>query len=284
MADASKAEADAPEADVTLFRAGRYRARLAATAEEVRRCQRLRYLTFIEARGLGCASDRIDLESVDSDEFDARCRHMTIEETGTGALVCCFRFLPLGGGPEIGQSYSARHYDLGRLGGYPGRMVELGRFCVHPAWRDPAIVRTAWAALMRFMDATGVELIFGCSSFEGVDDRPYRDAFALLRERHLAPDRWRPGAKAPRVFPFARRLRAHRPDPRLASRQMPPLLRSYLLMGGWVSDHAVIDRELGTQHVFIGVEIARMPAARARLLRRGPARAGAGTACELAPA
>ena len=30
-------------------------------------------------------------------------------------------------------------------------------------------------------------------------------------------------------------------DPRAALAAMPPLLRSYLGMGGWVSDHAVID-------------------------------------------
>lgn len=260
---------------MALFRTDRHTARLAETAEEVRRCQRLRYLTFIEARGLGCGSDGIDL-----DEFDAHCRHMMIEETATGALVCCFRFLPLRGGAEIGRSYSARHYDLARLAGYPGRMIELGRFCVHPGHRDPAIVRTAWAALMRRIDETGVGLIFGCSSFQGVEAEAYADAFALLRERHLAPARWRPGVKAPRVFPFAERLGARSPDIRRASRLMPPLLRSYLLMGGWVSDHAVIDGELDTLHVFIGVEIARMSPARVRQLRRG-GRAGAGAPARL---
>jgi putative hemolysin len=48
---------------------------------------------------------------------------------------------------------------------------------------------------------------------------------------------------------------------------MPPLLRTYLLMGGWVSDHAVVDRQLNTMHVFTGVEIGMIPAARKRLLR-----------------
>jgi putative hemolysin len=48
---------------------------------------------------------------------------------------------------------------------------------------------------------------------------------------------------------------------------MPPLLRTYLAMGGWVSDHAVVDRDLGTMHVFTGVEIGKVPPARARLLR-----------------
>ena len=48
---------------------------------------------------------------------------------------------------------------------------------------------------------------------------------------------------------------------------MPSLLRTYLGMGGWVSDHAVIDEALDTLHVFTAVEIDRIPPARARLLR-----------------
>ena len=38
-------------------------------------------------------------------------------------------------------------------------------------------------------------------------------------------------------------------------------------MGGWVSDHAVVDAEMNTLHVFTGVEIGAIPAARARALR-----------------
>ena len=55
-------------------------------------------------------------------------------------------------------------------------------------------------------------------------------------------------------------------DPRRAMAAMPPLLRTYLMMGGWVSDHAVMDRQLGTMHVFTGVEIRAIPPARRRLL------------------
>jgi putative hemolysin len=58
---------------------------------------------------------------------------------------------------------------------------------------------------------------------------------------------------------------------KLARRSMPPLLRSYLGMGGWVSDHAVIDNELNTLHVFTGVEINMMRPGRVRQLRRAEA-------------
>ena len=251
-----------------IFRAGKYRARMAITDADVILCQQLRYLAFIEARGLGHNAAKARLEC---DEFDAICRHVMIEEARTGKLVCCFRMLPLNDGSEISRSYSAKYYELSKLAAYPGRMVEMGRFCIHPAYRDPNILRVAWAAMSRFVDQEGVELLFGCSSFHGVDADAYRDAFALLKEKHLAPKRWLPRVKAPNVFRFARKLKPKRPDMKLALRRMPPLLRSYLVMGGWVSDHAVIDNELNTLHVFTGVEIKRVPPNRARLLRRAGA-------------
>lgn len=247
---------------------GRFRARLAETRDDVLACQRLRYLAFIEARGLGLVDEPLAAERRDEDEFDAHCRHVMVEDARSGQLVCCFRMMPLESGAEIARSYSAKWYELDRLKNFPGKLVEMGRFCVHPAHRDPAILRVAWDAMTRYVDQQGVGLLFGCSSFYGVDADAYMDAFALLKERHLAPKRWLPRVKAPKVFRFARILKWRRPDMSMALRRMPPLLRTYLMMGGWVSDHAVIDEKLNTLHVFTGIEIARVPEARARRLRR----------------
>jgi L-ornithine Nalpha-acyltransferase len=244
---------------------GRYRAKLAQTRADVLACQQLRYLAFIEARGLAPAGQA---ERRDEDEFDAHCRHMMVEDARSGQLVCCFRMMPLESGAEIARSYSAKWYELDRLKEYPGRLVEMGRFCIHPAYKDPAILRVAWNAMTRYVDEQEIGLIFGCSSFYGVDAEAYSDAFALLKEKHLAPKRWLPRVKAPKVFRFARILKLRRPNMSLALRRMPPLLRTYLMMGGWVSDHAVIDEKLNTLHVFTGIEIARVPEARARRIRR----------------
>ncbi len=110
-------------------------------------------------------------------------------------------------------------------------------------------------------------MLFGCSSFKGTDAEEYADAFAMLKDRHLAPRRWLPRVKAPSVFRFAQKLRLRKPDAKRAMLGMPPLLRTYLLMGGWVSDHAVVDNHMNTLHVFTGLEIAAIPATRKRLLR-----------------
>lgn len=250
-----------------MFRAGGFRARAAATAEDVLACQRLRYLAFVEMRGVRDRTGETGGDRLDADEFDSACTHMMVEETRSGRLVCCFRILSLENGAGIRRSYAAKHYELSKLEAYPGRMVEMGRFCIHPAWKNANILRAAWAAMTRFVDEEGVELLFGCSSFYGVDAEKYADAFALLRERHIAPKRWLPRVKAPRIFPFGKRFRLKKPNLRLAMKRMPPLLKTYLAMGGWVSDHAVIDDDLDTLHIFTGVEIGRVPPERARLLR-----------------
>jgi putative hemolysin len=244
-----------PERSAMLaLRKGRYFTRFAETDADVLAAQRLRHLAFFGIPG------------IDADPFDAACRHVLVEEIATGTLVGCFRLLPLNGGAEITRSYSAQYYELGALSDYQGLMVEMGRFCIHPDRHDPDILRVAWGALTRFVDTQGVELLFGCSSFHGTETADYLDAFAMLKARHLAPKRWLPRVKAPNVFRFAARLR-RKPDVRRAMLKMPPLLRTYLLMGGWVSDHAVVDQEMNTLHVFTGLEISTIPAARKRLLR-----------------
>ena len=243
------------------MKTGPYRARIARGAADVQAAQRLRYVAFIAETG---AAPRKD--GRDADDFDAICQHILVEEIASGDLVATFRLLPLRSGADIARSYSAQYYDLDALRTFDRPMVEMGRFCVAPGVTDPDILRVAWGAVTRFVDREGVELLFGCSSFHGTDAAAYADAFAMLKDQHLAPKRWLPRIKAPNVFRFAQRLR-RKPDRKAALRTMPPLLRSYLTMGGWVSDHAVVDQDLNTLHVFTGLEIGAIPPARARALR-----------------
>ncbi|CUH80698.1 hypothetical protein TRM7557_03051 [Tritonibacter multivorans] len=236
-----------------LLEKGRYVARLAQDARDIAAAQALRTLCF-----------RTD--QFDADGFDTTCEHVLVEDSRSGALVCCFRLLVLEGGADVSRSYSAQYYDLSAMAGFEGRMVEMGRFCIHQGWTDPDILRVAWGAMTAFVDREEIQMLFGCSSFAGTETEDYLDAFAMLKHRHLAPKRWLPRVKAPNVFKYAARLR-RKPDAKKAMLRMPPLLRTYLMMGGWVSDHAVVDNHMNTLHVFTGLEIGAIPPARKRLLR-----------------
>ena len=242
------------DTDLILIERGGYRARLACGRRDVEAAQAFRHMAFHGVPGL------------DADRFDDLCDHVVVEDLN-GRTACVFRFMQLADGRKIDRSYSAQYYDLSALAGFEGPMLELGRFCTLPGRHDPAVLRVAWAALTRFVDDNGVRMLFGCSSFAGTDAGPYGEAFAHLAQNHQAPHRWKPRLKAPEVVKYAARRGQARPDVRRAMRAMPPLLRSYLAMGGWVSDHAVVDPQMGTLHVFTGVEIGRVPRARAARLR-----------------
>lgn len=240
---------------------GRFHVRLAATPQDIRASQHLRFLAF---HGSSNASEND--HGLDQDAFDDQCDHVLIEDYTTKDLVCSFRIKTFSTGRDIGNSYSAQFYDLSLLTDFDAPMVEVGRFCVHPSVADPNVLRIAWGALTQLVDAQGIELLFGCSSFHGVDTDLYADVFSILREKHLAPKKWLPEIKADGVFDYST-IGGQVGDRKAAMRLMPPLLKTYLMMGGWVSDHAVIDRQLNTLHLFTGVEVSAIPLVRKRLLR-----------------
>lgn len=231
---------------------GKYTARVAQGPQDMAAVFALRTRCFGLAGGV-------------ADKFDSTALHVLVVASACGTAVATFRMSMLDG-PQIGDSYAAQFYDLTALEAFGGRALELGRFCIHPDHPDPDILRIAWAALTSFVDDSSVEMLFGCSSFEGTAPAPYMDAFALLKARHLAPAQWAPQVKAAEIYSYAARLR-RKVDLKKANAAMPPLLRTYLLMGGWVSDHAVVDPAMNTLHVFTALEIGAIPEARKKLLR-----------------
>ncbi len=247
----SRVQDEASGEDGLILSRGRFRARSATDAEDVKAAQALRGLAFF---GPG--------KGPDADALDSRCRHVLVEDE-TGQLLACFRYLWLETSAEIGRSYSAQYYDLSRLEGYGGPLIELGRFCTRPGLVDPDVLRLAWGAIAVLVDRGGARLLFGCASFTGTDAARYDPAFGVLRARHAAPARWQIGVKAAEVVRFSPATG----EARGALKLIPPLLRTYLGMGGWVSDHAVVDRQMNTLHVFTGVETAAIPPARTRALR-----------------
>ncbi len=232
------------------FSVGGYAVRFASSESEVHACQELRHQCFQGRAGS------------DADRFDALCQHLMV--FSSRRLVATCRLMKLESGCQTNKSYAAQVYDLEPINDFDGRFLEIGRFCVLPELQDPNVLRICWAAITKVVDSLHISMLFGCTSFNGTDPGPYTSGFGLLAERHLAPISYRPRQYAPETVKFDRVADL---DVRSAVSQLPPLLRSYLNMGAWVSDHAVVDREMGTLHVFTGLEVARFSKRRARALR-----------------
>ena len=231
-------------------------ARLAEGPADMTRVMAFRRVAFPRASG------------GEEDAQDALSAHVLVEGAvdGAVAILAYFRVMLFGWGAGLAQGYAARFYDVAPLSGYARPIAEMGRFCVAPGGVHPDVLRLAWGAMTRLVDEGQAGLIVGCTSFRGADWRLHRAGLALLAEGFIGPAEHLPGRKAVEVVEYPALVGAMK-DRRAALAGLPPLLRTYLGMGGWVSDHAVADRELDTLHVFTCVEVDKIPAARAASLR-----------------
>lgn len=229
------------------YQMGRYQARLAISRADIAACQSLRHRCFFDR--VGC----------DQDRFDHIGHHLMVCDAH-GQLVATARWFDWMNSAGAQLGYTGQFYDLSQMATQDAPMVELGRFCIAPGVMDADCLRVAWGVLTQHVDHIGAKVLFGCTSFAGTDPALYGRVFARLLTRHLGPGNLRPKLRLSNSIRFA-------DVPYLGARPMPPLLRTYLAMGGWVSDHAVIDPQMQTLHVFTCLEVAKVPQARARALR-----------------
>lgn len=242
----------AGEKGVEPLRKGGLTARLAEGRADMARVMALRRAAFPRASGS------------EEDAQDALSAHVMVE--GEGRLLGYFRVMLFGWGAGLAQGYAARFYDVGPLSGYARPIAEMGRFCLAPGGVHPDVLRLAWGAMARLVEEGQAGLMLGCTSFRGAAWETHRAGLALLASEFIGPAEHRPGRKAAEVVDYPA-LVGPVTDRRAALGALPPLLRTYLGMGGWVGDHAVVDRDLDTLHVFTCVEVDRVPPARVASLR-----------------
>lgn len=228
--------------------------RFAENPADVQAAQRLRWEVFCEERGAEAPGDA----GLDIDPYDAACDHLLVEDASGGTIraVGTYRLLREPVARAGDGFYSAAEYDLGVLAGSTsGELLELGRSCVSPAYRDAATIQLLWRGIATYLSRHNIGLMFGCASFPGTDPDTHADALSYLWHNHLAPAALRPSALAGRHVEMAR-MPIGGYDPRAAFRKLPPLIKGYLRVGAMVGDGAVIDDAFNTVDVFVVMPVA----------------------------
>jgi putative hemolysin len=235
--------------------------RLADSEREVDAAQALRYRVFYENMGAQPSAEARNLER-DFDVFDPICDHLLIIDRAAGAgalkVVGTYRLMRAGRAQAALGFYSDAEFDLSRLHNYPGEHLELGRSCVDPDYRSRSVLQLLWKGISDYLIANDITLMFGCASFPGTRLDEMTHALSMLHHNHLASDAWRPIARANRYVPM-NLLTPDRIDTRRALREIPPLIKGYLRIGGVIGDGAVIDPEFNTVDVCLLVESHLVP-------------------------
>ncbi|MGQ0583737.1 MAG: GNAT family N-acetyltransferase [Reyranella sp.] len=243
-------------AEIVKVVAGDFEVRLAQTAAEIDGAQALRYRVFYDEMKARPTPEMARLRR-DFDGFDPACDHLLVldRRRGEGAqgIVGTYRLIRRPAAAKIGRFYSAAEYDIAPLINYPGEILELGRSCIEKDARNTATMQMLWRGIALYAFHYNIQVMFGCASFPGTDPSQHALPFSYLYHHHLAPPEIRVRALDSRYV----RMDTLAPgsyDERKAMARVPPLIKGYLRLGGFVGNGAVIDAQFNTTDVCIIVK------------------------------
>ncbi|TAJ78205.1 MAG: GNAT family N-acetyltransferase [Gallionellaceae bacterium] len=230
---------------------------LARTGTEVEEAQRIRYKVFAEEMGAKLPSAA---EGLDRDRFDKHCEHLLVRDNASNKVVGTYRIMPPEQARIAGGYYSESEFDLSRLENLRDRMVEVGRSCVHPDYRDGGTITQLWGGLADYIGKHNHEYLIGCASISMADGGHYAaSVYNKIHKLHAAPSEYH-------VFP-------HCPLPLDALNQdmeviIPPLIKGYLRLGAYIGGAPAWDPDFNCADLFILLPVARMNARYAKHFMR----------------
>jgi putative hemolysin len=238
------------------LRAGHLGVRVATSEAEIDAAQALRWRIFYEEMGAQPSPALAELQR-DVDAFDAVADHLLVVDHAIGpgpeGVVGTYRLIQQDAAEQIGRFYSDDEYDLSTLAAFPGKLLELGRSCIASEYRGRAAMQLMWRGIAAYVFHHQIDLMFGCASLPSKEPDEWAAELTYLYHNHLAPPALRPRALPDRYVEM-NRMDPEDLDMRRAMATLPPLIKGYLRLGGFIGDGAVIDEQFNTTDVAIVVK------------------------------
>lgn len=220
--------------------------RLASSASDVLAAQRLRYKVFCEEMGANLHRH----DGRDVDQFDAYCEHLIVVDEVLGKVVGTYRILAPWAARAAKRTYSEGGFRIDCLKPIAHEMFEVGRACIHPAYRSSGALARLWTGLFAYVQTHRVKYLAGCASVPLDSGSLNLGALrAELLAKHLAPEEFR-------VEPI-RGLQSLG-DPTGMRPIATPLLNGYLRFGAWICGEPAWDPDFDSADFFMLLPVARM--------------------------
>ncbi len=136
---------------------GPYLLKTANSSEELIESFRLRHEVFYQE------FQELDGEGLDLDRFDSHFDHLIIVHKETNKIIGTYR---LSCSEFSKHSYTELEFDLTEIYKMKGPHIELGRACIHKDHRRGAVISLLWRGIAEYMNVSGANVLFGCSSLK----------------------------------------------------------------------------------------------------------------------
>ncbi|WP_288400442.1 GNAT family N-acetyltransferase [uncultured Acinetobacter sp.] len=213
--------------------------------KELQEVQRFRANQFSHQFGISFE------DGLDQDLYDFGCEHAVLREKWTGEIVAYTR-LKLFQGHEIGQSYSAKEFDVVPNFSHLPSILEIGRTCVHPQFRSGKALSMLWLNLApKVLWSMRAKYLMGCVSIH-LEDNLAR-AYYTHRQIQQLGDHQIIDIRSKRAFEPERPEYSFPQDER-----MPKLFDTYLGMQSKLSKQAFYDEDFKCLDYFVFLEINKI--------------------------
>lgn len=233
---------------MTLGELGTLSTRLATNKDEVLAAQRIRYEVFCEE--LSARKDLTPKSKLEQEHHDEICDHLIVLENADKQdpkIVGTQRFLLKSAKDTHLKFRSQSEFDLEALAKRHGDKIfmELGRSCILEVYRSKRTMELMWHGTWAYAVKNKVDVMTGCASFyaQNVDDIAL--ALGFLSTLTSKDEQWQVTPTSSDTIAI-RQFEHLVEDPKKAIRHLPPLIKGYLRLGAYFSDHAVMDRDFGT--------------------------------------
>src|SRR5579863_8227913 len=242
---------------------GRYRVRLAQSAEDRVAACRLRFRVFNIELGEGLESSYET--GLDTDQFDDVCEHLIVEDkqedNPVRRIVGTYRMQT---GTNAGRQhgyYSQQEFNLAPYEPLRPGVLELGRASIDCEHRTPEVLTLLWRGIAQYATDMGLRYLIGCSSLTSRVPAEGWQLYRQLDHYRVPPEfeTWptdayacpieQEGAHAQPSSCMAESSSAEDCDPAASqpvSVKVPKLLKTYLAIGARIAAPPAWDREFGT--------------------------------------
>jgi putative hemolysin len=228
---------------------GKYRVRLAHTAEDREAACRLRFRVFNIEMGEGLESSYET--GLDTDQFDLFCEHLLVEEKSTHRIVGTYR---MQSGETAARNlgyYSEQEFCFAPYEPLRSGILELGRASIDREHRTSEVLTLLWRGIAQYATDMGLRYLVGCSSLNSQDPSEGWQVYHQLEHYRVSPE-FATEPTAAYACPHEQKGMHAQPSPCNGKSSLPSLpkvprlLRTYLAIGARICAPPAWDREFGT--------------------------------------
>ncbi|AMA72374.1 Putative hemolysin [Aneurinibacillus thermoaerophilus] len=228
--------------------------KLADCEDELKKALRLRYEVFAEKE----ANPALYNESrMESDIFDEHCDHLIVKDTNTNQVVGTYRLLPGERAVMHKGFYSETEFDLSGFTVPKSQILEVGRSCVAPEYRDGKTIQLLWEGIAGYiMDGLFSHLI-GCASIPVQNIHELNRMYTFLCAKKMITDRFKVQPLMSHRVTGLRTVDITGQEKNIL-RTLPPLIKGYQRLGAEIAGAPAFDPIFQTTDFFIVLETSRI--------------------------